>query len=66
VFARVRASPTFAVPSKETAAAVASPLMLKSLALSRAVAVSALPVTLPVKFPEKPLVAVATPVTTTP
>ena len=66
MFARVIAKPTFAEPLKETAVEDASPVTWKFLAVCNVVAVEELPVTLPVKFHEKPLVAVATPVTTTP
>ena len=60
--ARVSANPTLAVPLKETLEAVASPLMLKSLKLRTAVAVSALPV----KSPSNPSLEVVTPIIVTP
>ncbi len=49
--ANVVLNATAPVPSKETAAAVASPVTLKLRALASAVAVSALPVTSPVTLP---------------
>ena len=51
LFAKESSRSTFPVPSNETAWAVASPLALKSRAVSSAVAVEALPFKLPVMTP---------------